>query len=170
MAELWDQQQDENRVAYMQFLTYRNLGPTRTIDGAYRAYLKDFALSEKVPERAPGNWREASSEFQWKHRAEAFDLWRLCTYGNRAAVFYTYAVEKMAEKLARAVDLADETDLGTKQWRAVLETLDRVSAQLSAARKVGALGLEAPPGETPNVGTDAPPKKPRILVPADPVE
>ncbi len=168
MAEFWEQQPDESRAQYLQFLTYRNLGPCRTLDLAYRQYLSDYELSSSVPERASSTFRETSSEFQWVNRSQAWDLWRMVTYGSRVAVLYTHAVELIAEKLARA---AGTYDLDSKQWKTVLATLRDVAAQLSAARKIGALGLEGPP-EIPeaNVGTDTHPAKLQLLAPVDPDE
>ncbi len=73
MAEQWDKQPEESPKAYRAFLIYRNLGPKRSIDAAYRLSLKEHQESIK---RAPRRWGEWSTQYQWVVRAQAWDQWR----------------------------------------------------------------------------------------------
>jgi hypothetical protein len=51
----WEQLKDENNLHYSWFLAYRNLGPTRTLERAYRVIKGDETVS------LPGNWAGISS-------------------------------------------------------------------------------------------------------------
>ena len=89
----WDQQPNEGNAAYSHFLAYRNLGPTRTLEKAYRAIKRNDTLS------VPGNWAKESERYQWVDRATAWDVDRLLSQGERTATLYMAAVEKYVERL-----------------------------------------------------------------------
>jgi hypothetical protein len=145
MPAAWDQLPDESTAQHVSFQLYCTLGPTRTYLKAYRKYLKDLQLSEKAPASTCGSWREMAVRFRWRHRAELWDQWRLTSYGNRVAVLFTRALEEMSAKLLRATHRHRP---GDKEWKSVLETMDRVAAQLAPARKAGALNLDPITEET----------------------
>jgi hypothetical protein len=133
----WDRQPEESAVLYTQFLVYRDLGPARSLDRAYRSYLRRFDLGEvRKGARAPGSWQEASVRFSWTERSELWDVWRIETYGKRIAPLFTAALERVTRRLFEA---AGQMKPGQKGWRDVLDTLDRVAAQLEKARNAGAL-------------------------------
>ena len=73
MAEVWDRQPTEGPRAYKAFLTYRNLGPKRSIDAACRLSLEPQGKYGKNTVRG---WEKWSSLHQWVARAEAWDAWR----------------------------------------------------------------------------------------------
>jgi hypothetical protein len=60
---------DESAAAYARFLAYRNLGPARTLDAAYRAFRGVPEGSKRC--RRPGQWQRESVQFNWAARALA---------------------------------------------------------------------------------------------------
>ena len=58
--QLWDRQKDETAIAYSHFLFYRNIGPTRSIDAAYHAYL---ATARRTGEGRPGESCQSGESF-----------------------------------------------------------------------------------------------------------
>ena len=55
--------------SYQGFTCYRDLGPTRTLEGAYQVY-----RHQKGIKTVPGFFREWCQKGQWVNRAHAFDL------------------------------------------------------------------------------------------------
>lgn len=125
----WERQYGETEPAFIAFLFYRNLGPSRSIDRAYRQFLADSDAAEDVPRRthAPGNWGEYSVKYEWVHRAREWDVWRLRTYGHRVATLYTWNLERALERQAEAVE---RFDIGDDGWESVLATFDTLGDQL----------------------------------------
>ncbi len=83
----WDQQAGESDEQYAQFLIYRNLGPARSLDVAYRSVnstatnrdksRKGKKTSKNVPTatvRASGQWAKNATAFNWAERAAAWDV------------------------------------------------------------------------------------------------
>ncbi len=90
LVKAWDKRDNESGVAYAAFLIYRDLGATRTLNGAYHFSLRvqgqpgpDRGQPESQegadgsrtgpPPRVSGRWREWAEKFSWKERAEAYD-------------------------------------------------------------------------------------------------
>ena len=66
--QLWDKQPGESPQAYQAFLKYRDLGPLRSLIGAYR--LSD----EKADAKSPSSrWKLWASKHTWATRADAYD-------------------------------------------------------------------------------------------------
>ncbi len=117
----WDRREGESEPAYIAFLVYRNLGPSRSIDRAYRQFKQGKCERTAVPRRtsAPGNWGDYSVRFDWVQRARAWDIWRLQVYGQRVAVLLTHNLERSLERLA---DALDRYGLGDPEWSQILDT------------------------------------------------
>lgn len=64
----WDRQPDEPSKAFAGFVIYRDLGPGRTLDAAFKA--SDPKRQDKVPH---GGWTRWFSIHSWKARATAYD-------------------------------------------------------------------------------------------------
>jgi hypothetical protein len=92
--EVWEQHEGEPGKAYERFLFYRDLGPTRSLDAAYEAYINSEAFEapntkslEKASRgikryRAPGQWREDCVTYQWVFRANQWDIFMLSVAGK----------------------------------------------------------------------------------------
>lgn len=66
----WEQQPGETDAAYLAFEAYRDLGPSRNVTQAYRVrYDKPDATQPN------GTFREWAKRFEWKDRAQSFDLY-----------------------------------------------------------------------------------------------
>src|SRR5437868_3147594 len=67
MPALWEQQIAESSRAFSAFARYRDLGPSRSLDRAYRCHIG------KEQATAPGTWRKWCTQFAWYRRATAYD-------------------------------------------------------------------------------------------------
>ena len=106
----WQQRPGEPDESYARFLLYRNLGPGRTLQVAYNAFVSQFKNAQEPDKRnktqlsIPGHWGEDSARWEWVDRASAWDVHVFSTHGERLAVLWvgilTAAAEKCAQKLA----------------------------------------------------------------------
>lgn len=120
----WERLPDESEEDYARFLTYRGLGPLRSIASAERA-----ATGGK--KRQPsGTWTRASSAHDWAKRATAWDISQLSMNGERLAFTFIGVLEKMAERLAEAV-MSEKSKL--KSPRDMVEWLKALSPYLTPA-------------------------------------
>jgi hypothetical protein len=103
----WEQQDGESETAYRHFCYFRDLGPDRTRDDAYRSYLRDQGREVVGTEQAPGLWTRECSEWGWVVRASIFDgyLSRIRTH----AVVYRMVriVDTYAAKVLQALQTAE---------------------------------------------------------------
>jgi hypothetical protein len=65
----WDRQPNEPDYAFLAFCAFRDMGPNRTVRGAY------FVTDPKAP-KANSTWFSWSTKYKWVERATAFDFWR----------------------------------------------------------------------------------------------
>ena len=126
----WDRIEGESQEAYVRFLVYRNMGPRRTLDKAYRKFLREFYDGVEVHEktRAPGSWQDDSVGHFWGERASAWDIRNLSAYGTKVAALHCEAVARLAAKTLRALA---QTDPGDPGWRDILEGMKVVVVFLS---------------------------------------
>lgn len=74
MAEqAWDRMEGEPNLWYQRFERYRLLGPTRSIDAAWRAEAQQNAAKRRKASRVSSTWRTRAAEWQWHTRAAAWD-------------------------------------------------------------------------------------------------
>lgn len=136
----WEQLEGEKSQHYSWFLAYRNLGPARTLERAYRAIKGDETLN------LPGNWAELSARHRWVERATAWDVYVLSEAGARVVSLFVAAMEALA--LATLEGLATHRPKNFGESLAGLEALgglvpaETVEAvqQTAAERKVPAIG------------------------------
>lgn len=70
----WMQMEGESDQAYAAFVEFRDLGPGRTADAAWRAKgTKEGPSGPGRASRAPGSWKRWRAQYHWDARAEAFD-------------------------------------------------------------------------------------------------
>ena len=126
----WDRIEGESQEAYVRFLVYRNMGPRRTLDKAYRKFLKEFYDGVEVHEktRAPGSWQDDSVGHFWGERASAWDIRNLSAYGTKVAALHCEAVARLAAKNLRALAQLEPGDAG---WRDLLDGMKVVAVFLS---------------------------------------
>jgi hypothetical protein len=101
MAYAWDRLPNEPAAAYVPFLIYRNLGPGRTLERAYRA-TKGVRRC-----RVPGSWQRESVAFQWADRASAWDVDVLTTAGREIVINFIFALERVSRLILQALESGD---------------------------------------------------------------
>ena len=69
----WECQTGENSRWYGRFLAYRDMGPSRSILGAYKRELAENSRKEQDKASVPNSWDNASKQFRWAERADAWD-------------------------------------------------------------------------------------------------
>lgn len=116
----WDQRKGEPAEAFARFLEYRNLGPGRSVDAAYRL-LHPSASGE----RAPGSWWQDSAQHDWKSRATAWDVHHLQESGHRVIATFVAALQEVAAKLLAAV-FEHKPD----SWAEAIETMRAIGAHI----------------------------------------
>jgi hypothetical protein len=141
----WDRLTDETMVEYQRFLCYTSLGPSRSLDKAYRRYCKRVAGEDTAggrPKVAPGSWQENSTRNRWRERAHAWDVSKLKAYGNRLVVLWVHGVELLAVKAYRA---ARRHKPGDDAWADVLNTYRVLASHLSpeGVRAVGEVARQS---------------------------
>lgn len=137
----WDQRKGESGEAYNRFLIYRNLGPARTLDAAYRL----FAGAEDGGKRqAPGCWWEEYREREWRERATAWDLHNLKEHGRDAALAFVAAIRDVAMRALESL----ATDMRPASWDELLETM-RVLNTLVGPDAIAALTDHGEPRPRP---------------------
>jgi len=77
MSQPWSRQVNEPARWYARFETYRLLGPTRTLEEAFRVAVANAGLTDERyggSSPRPGQaWYNAARKWQWQERAEAWD-------------------------------------------------------------------------------------------------
>lgn len=136
----WEQLEGEKTQHYSWFLIYRNLGPSRSLERAYRAMKGDDQLT------VPGNWANLSVRYRWPERAHAYDLATINEAGTRVVTLF---VEAMGELAAQAVQaLRRHPPSNYAEAMRALEAL----ATLVPAEAVAHVQERAAQGQVPEIG------------------
>jgi hypothetical protein len=109
----WERIEGENNLWYGRFFTYLNMGPSRTLLGA--VHIDEARRGAKGrSSSAPGSWFNASRDFKWKERAQAYDEHlrkEVFTQGAAYDLNRIASLDKEDRKLADKVDrLADKVE------------------------------------------------------------
>ncbi len=126
----WDKQLDESDAAYSRFLTYRNLGPARSIDAAYFEAAKGDKKQQEVEVsgRASGQWMRDSVTYRWVERSQAWDIENLVVHGERIITAYLASLDNITRKtLAYLTDESNQPD----NWESAVKTLELISKVVS---------------------------------------
>jgi hypothetical protein len=109
----WLQRWDEPEESFARFLHYRNLGPCRSLNEAYRVASNGDKLC-----RATGQWGDDSRKYKWVKRAAAWDVHKLSKAGDKIVMSYVALVEKIIAKALAFVDTC-----GPERWPDVLSAV-----------------------------------------------
>jgi len=63
----------EGAEAFAAFCLFRDMGPKRSMNGAFGLHLKAHGTAIESP-RAPGTWRKWAKKYAWEARARAHDV------------------------------------------------------------------------------------------------
>lgn len=148
--EVWERQVSETASAFDAFTHYRDLGPKRSLVGAYR-----HKTGRSEARQPPGSWKTWYADNLWKERAEAYDrhLDRMRLIGReRRAQKANDRHERIGRQLQkRALDMlrnAYETvkvpviERDADGNEIIREVEKRVPVLLPEARKLLALGID----------------------------
>jgi len=90
----WDQLPDEPITAYRRFMIYRDLGPLRTIEKAYKAFKGNAKHSNSVP----GMWGKDSVDYNWLNRATFWDIEMMSEHGTQAVINWVLSLVELSEQ------------------------------------------------------------------------
>ena len=90
----WDQLPDEPITAYRRFLIYRDLGPGRSLEKAYRATKGNLAQGKKPT----GAWTSDSTDFDWVNRATAWDIEMMSEHGTEAVINWVQSLVELSQQ------------------------------------------------------------------------
>lgn len=150
----WDQMEGEPAPAYARFLSYRNLGPSRTILRA-EAALNNGKPKEKGSK--PGStWAQDSATYGWVARADAWDVSNLQRAGEQFVVRF---VEILRRYSLRTLEAIEAGSIKPNDWRSLTEAVTTLSAFVSpAALAAVAANGRADGPRTGSAGTEADPQ------------
>jgi hypothetical protein len=98
----WEKMQGEPSEHYAWFLAYRNLGPGRSVDAAYKLTINK-RLKARKPKKASGDWSKACAEWNWVDRAVQWDIAMLTDAGLKVMALFTASLEAYAGKVLAAL-------------------------------------------------------------------
>jgi hypothetical protein len=140
MPDPWDQLMGEPKESFCRFLFYRNLGPTRSLAKAYRAYLNTLPDAEakqqahtltgvkKCSNRAPGNWYQDSIRHKWDSRSNSWDINQLQNVASDIAPMWAAILRTMVMKTAEALA---RPGFKPKSWRDAVLIFNQVAPYLN---------------------------------------
>jgi hypothetical protein len=137
LKQPWERRRGETETAYARFLLFRNLGPARTLDAAYRAYLATPEIDDGPPDievgkgdkrrRAPGSWQKEAAEQSWADRAAAWDVATLSDLGRATVVSFCSVLERIC---TRSLSAVVDNEIAPKSWHEILESLQIIGTML----------------------------------------
>ena len=119
MAKIWDKRENESDAAYARFLIYRNLGVGRSLERAYQLPLNDN-VAKSSKSRMSGQWYKDSVEFEWKARADAWDVETIAQVGYTVVVKYIAALDLAFQ---RVIEQLQDGKIKPKNWEQLIESL-----------------------------------------------
>lgn len=105
--EAWEQLEGEPNLWYGRFALYRLLGPKRSLRLAHR---QEVTKSRQKPQYLPGSWHDASQQWNWRERAEAWDAARLEELEFEANQVLSEGLALMHERVKVLKKRADKLD------------------------------------------------------------
>ena len=135
---VWDRKPEESNPAWLAFRSYRDYGPKRSIDAAWR---KSKGLTDDA-KRAARHWFIWSSDYKWESRAKEYDahLEKIAqeareevirNLGKRRAEFEVFVYQDVIEdrfvKLRQTLEKAEQapiTDITRKEEKEVVAGKD----------------------------------------------
>lgn len=139
---------DESDDAWSAYLTYRELGPGRTLAAAYRAHIARFESPSgpQRPEKArlhpptvPGSWKRWRTRYDWDGRARDYDDGvELATQTARTQAIATQA-DEWAQRRAQAREA--EWELSERLRAKALQMLGKLDLDAQDAQPVTPFGV-----------------------------
>lgn len=130
----WDRRPEEDTKWYERFTYYRDLGVTRSIAAAYRAWLQatkpDGIRPDQYIGSAPDQWYDTHRSWDWEQRATLYDdhireMWSNDEVLERARRKRVELLTEIAEKTARELVKRDMTETPVNQVSSTMKTATR---------------------------------------------
>ena len=118
MLNPWERQPGESPQAYAAWCVYRDSGPDRSINGAYRT----AAGHQGGAKKAPGQWKKWSVIHDWPARAAVYDA-------HMAAVEQASREAALAERAALWAER--QIEQREREWQAARALFDRAEQMLA---------------------------------------
>jgi len=132
---------NESARAYQAFCIYRDLGPSRSIDQAWRSRRSS---SKGGSARRPGHWAAWSQKYKWVERAEAYDdsideARRIATADRRRQLLdqrsrFELEEQQRIENRARGADLLIEKMLAGPLTEVTQVTRDEITGKKTTTK------------------------------------
>lgn len=153
--QVWERQEEEPNLWYDRFMSYLQMGPSRSLLGTVHAE-EARNSKEKQSSSPPGAWSEAFKQWKWKERAEAYDDYRrkqVFTQGNAYDVYRTERLNHYSQRLEQELDkmLNALPKKPKKPWfnhflyEKYLQTLEALAAETGGRVKRSETNLTFPP-------------------------
>lgn len=144
--QLWDRQEDEPMRWYERFERFRLAGPQRSLLGTYKGEGAEKGR-EGQNQKTPRTWNEAAEQWQWRVRAEAWDMAELERRRDDEEARYRESLDRHRDNalklsqvaLANAVRVLQATD----KRLASLNPDDITPAMIPALMRAAAAVAEA---------------------------
>jgi hypothetical protein len=137
----WERQTEhgEPASAFSHFTYFLNLGPSRSRDAAYRAYLQEQGQEVTGTEQAPGRWTRECARWGWVERAGAWDGHVARRQVGATVCRVVTLVNAYAGRVLERMGTAE----GPADWAAITESIDALCRWL-------------PPGSSDRLPRDEP--------------
>src|SRR5690348_4018532 len=119
----WSQMPEEPDADFAEFLAYLHLGPSRSIEAAYRIGRTPRKSGRTRVSAPPGTQYKMAARWEWVKRATAHDIANLQEAGRRIVAGYLAAVDAAVAKQLKAI-LGDKMEPAT--WAQVLDTFGAI--------------------------------------------
>jgi hypothetical protein len=127
----WEQQPGEPDTAFAHFLAFLTLGVGRTIIRAYK-----LTHPESEAAVVSGLWREESSKWSWRKRANAFDLSSFRDAAREAAAMYAEAIGHLGKKALEAM-ASEKPEMRPRDWPEALNAFGHLASLFPADTILG---------------------------------
>ena len=153
----WDQLENETTEAYARFLAYRNMGPTRTLEAAYKASAK-----RGKKRQVSGTWASESQVNNWRERAARWDVAQLNQIVPETAGLIFEGIKEYARIVLRELQSAQYKP---RNWAELRDSLVVLAGFVSPEVITQAVDNSAGPGDAteqansadgPNMGETSP--------------
>lgn len=149
----WDQLEGEPNESYTRFLFYLQMGPTRSINTAYRAWASTAKKSIKSGKHASGQWAEDSTKYHWRERASRWDVEQLLSTVPETASIVFKSILGFAKITLESIESGKHKPAN---WQQVQESLSVIASLVSPAVIAAAVDNSTNPGDetAPGPGPD----------------
>lgn len=126
----WDKRESESDEAYVRFLIYRNLGPSRSIERAAIVAFSTIETKRKKTKPSTSQWEKDSATHEWRQRAVAWDIAQLSQLPAETTTIILEAIKEFARKTLHAASGDDYHPKGREVRENILVIAALVSPEI----------------------------------------